>query len=40
MMIKVHVPPDALDRQTLFDNNYEAVNSAVKQAFAGLKGGD
>lgn len=40
MMIKVHVPPNALDRQILYDNNYEAVDCAIKQAFAGMKGGD
>ena len=40
MMIKVHVPPNALDRQTLYDNNYEAVDCAIKQAFAEFKGGD
>ncbi len=40
MIIKVHVPPGALDRQTLYDNNYEAVDCAVKQAFAVSLGGD
>jgi 4-hydroxy-tetrahydrodipicolinate synthase len=40
MMIKIHVPPDAIDRQKLYQNNYSAVNEAIKSAFSDFKGGD
>ncbi|UCF07548.1 MAG: formaldehyde-activating enzyme, partial [Thermoplasmata archaeon] len=40
IMLKVHVPPNALDRQRLYENNYQAADRAIKDAFAGLQGGD
>jgi formaldehyde-activating enzyme len=39
MILKVYVPPNALDRQKLYQNNYEAADKALKDAFSGLKGG-
>ncbi|UCH90127.1 MAG: 4-hydroxy-tetrahydrodipicolinate synthase [Thermoplasmata archaeon] len=40
MMIKIYVPPNALDRQKLYENNYEAVDKALKTAFESFSGGD
>jgi 4-hydroxy-tetrahydrodipicolinate synthase len=40
MIMKIHVPPDALNRQELYSNNYEAVDAAIKQAYSGAGGGD
>ncbi|UCE37943.1 MAG: 4-hydroxy-tetrahydrodipicolinate synthase [Thermoplasmata archaeon] len=40
MIIKIHVPPNALDRQLLYENNYQAVDSALKKALSGSSGGD
>jgi 4-hydroxy-tetrahydrodipicolinate synthase len=40
MMIKIYVPPNALDRQKLYENNYNAVNKALKDAFSDIKGGE
>jgi 4-hydroxy-tetrahydrodipicolinate synthase len=40
MMIKIYVSPYALDRQILYDNNYGAVDRAVKQAYGSLRGGE
>ncbi len=39
MILKIHVPPNALDRQRLYENNYQAVDKALKDAF-GLQGGE
>ena len=39
MILKIHVSPNALDRQKLYDNNYQAVDKALKDAF-GMKGGE
>ena len=39
MMIKVHVPPNAVDRQQLYKNNYNATNKALKMALSD-KGGE
>lgn len=39
MIIKIYIPTNALDRQKLYDNNYEAVDKALKQALSGPSGG-
>jgi 4-hydroxy-tetrahydrodipicolinate synthase len=39
MLIKVYVSPNALDRQKLYENNFNAVDKAIKDAFAKLQGG-
>lgn len=39
IILKVWVPPNALDRQSLYKNNYLAVENALKQALSNLKGG-
>ena len=38
-MLKVYVHPNALDRQRLYDNNYQAVDKALKEALSSQKGG-
>jgi 4-hydroxy-tetrahydrodipicolinate synthase len=40
MILKVYVPPNAVDRQKLYDNNYAAANEALKEVLSGSKGGD
>lgn len=39
IIVKVHVPSDAVDRQKLYENNYNAVSTALKSALSN-KGGD
>jgi formaldehyde-activating enzyme len=39
IVLKVWVPPNALDRQSLYENNYQAVENALKEALSNLKGG-
>ena len=39
MILKIFVSPNALDRQKLYDNNYQAVDKALKGAFESV-GGD
>ncbi len=39
IMLKVWVPPNALDRQRLYENNYQAVENALNEALLNLKGG-
>jgi formaldehyde-activating enzyme len=39
MLIKVHVPPNAIDRQRLYENNYKAAYSALVQALSEPRGG-
>jgi 4-hydroxy-tetrahydrodipicolinate synthase len=39
MMIKIYVPPNAVDRQKLYENNYEASDKAMKIALS-KKGGE
>lgn len=39
IMLKIYVPPDALDRQMLYDNNYQAVDKALKEALASMQRG-
>jgi 4-hydroxy-tetrahydrodipicolinate synthase len=40
MILKIHVPPDALDRQKLYENNYDAVDRAIKGALSVSPGGE
>jgi 4-hydroxy-tetrahydrodipicolinate synthase len=40
MILKIHVSPNALDRQKLYENNYQAVDKALKDALVISKGGD
>jgi 4-hydroxy-tetrahydrodipicolinate synthase len=40
MILKIHVAPNALDRQKLYENNYQAVDQALKDALSGSQGGD
>jgi formaldehyde-activating enzyme len=40
MMIKVHVPEDAVDRQKLYENNYIATDKVLKNALCHPKGGE
>jgi 4-hydroxy-tetrahydrodipicolinate synthase len=40
IIIKVHVPPNAIDRQKLYDNNYKVADSALKNVLASQKGGE
>ncbi len=40
MILKIHIPPNALERQKLYENNYHAVNQALKDALTAPKGGD
>lgn len=39
IILKVYVPPNALDRQRLYENNYEAVDKSIKEAYSGFSGG-
>jgi 4-hydroxy-tetrahydrodipicolinate synthase len=40
MILRIHVPPNALDRQKLYENNYKAVDRALKDALASSRGGE
>lgn len=40
MVLKIFVHPSALDRQLLYENNYRAVNQAIKIVFQGKEGGE
>jgi 4-hydroxy-tetrahydrodipicolinate synthase len=40
MILKVHVSPNAVDRQKLYGNNYIATDRALKEALSGPKGGE
>ncbi|UCE72929.1 MAG: 4-hydroxy-tetrahydrodipicolinate synthase [Methanomassiliicoccales archaeon] len=40
MILKIFVPPNALNRQKLYENNYQAVDSALNAALKGIRGGD
>ncbi len=39
ILLKVYVPPNAIDRQRLYDNNYQAVDKALNNALSTKKGG-
>jgi formaldehyde-activating enzyme involved in methanogenesis len=39
IILKIYVPPNALDRQRLYDNNYQAVDKALNKALSTQKGG-
>jgi 4-hydroxy-tetrahydrodipicolinate synthase len=39
IILKLYVPPNALDRQQLYDNNYQAADKALKDALSTKKGG-
>ncbi|UCG68086.1 MAG: 4-hydroxy-tetrahydrodipicolinate synthase [Thermoplasmata archaeon] len=38
IILKVYIPPNAVDRQLLYDNNYQAVDTAIKQVLSGYGG--
>ncbi len=40
IILKVYVPPNALDRQKLYENNYQAVDKALKDAITDQMGGE
>jgi 4-hydroxy-tetrahydrodipicolinate synthase len=40
MILKIQISPNAIDRQKLYENNYQAVDKALKNALSGSQGGE